>query len=77
MNKNFLLNNTYISIVIKKVLLFTLLITWSNLLNAQTCECKDYIYLNDTSGDEVHKFLVNSDGTLTEIFNPGGGPWYN
>ncbi|MEM1214876.1 MAG: hypothetical protein AAGJ82_04285 [Bacteroidota bacterium] len=38
------------------------------------CDCTEYIYLNEvTNGGLVHKFQVNSDGSLLEI----GAPWYN
>jgi len=43
---------------------------------AQNCECNEFIYLNDSRSPAVHKFQINSDGTLTEIFNSGGGIWY-
>jgi len=40
---------------------------------AQTCDCTEYIYLNDASATEnlVHKFEVQADGSLIEI----GSPW--
>ena len=44
-------------------------------LNEQTCdvgcECNEFIYLNDTGIDAVHKFRVEADNSLTEI----GAPW--
>ncbi|MBC6994261.1 SBBP repeat-containing protein [Neolewinella lacunae] len=36
-----------------------------------TCDCTDYIYLNDEDLDVVHKFRINGNGSLTEI----GSPW--
>ena len=45
-------------------------------VNAQSasCNCTEYIYLNEpTTGGAVHKFSVASDGSLTEI----GMPWFD
>jgi len=37
-----------------------------------TCDCAEYLYLNDTETGEVHKFSINSStGVITEI----GTPW--
>ncbi len=45
-------------------------------MNAQTCNCTEYIYLNDvSSGGKVHKFAVNSDGSVTEVIK-NGDAWY-
>ncbi|MEO0727185.1 MAG: SdrD B-like domain-containing protein [Bacteroidota bacterium] len=46
--------------------------SWS--LAGQTCDCTDYIYLNDEDFNVVHKFRVNSaDGSVMEI----GDPWFD
>ncbi len=43
---------------------------------AQSCNCVEYLYLNENSnGGKVHKYAINTDGTLTEIFNAGNA-WY-
>lgn len=76
MKKVFYLINVRLFTTIKKSLIFTLLISCSHLLIAQNCECNEFMYLNDTQGDAVHKFQVGSNGSLTEIFNSGGGIWY-
>ncbi|MBK8054983.1 MAG: hypothetical protein IPK35_17360 [Saprospiraceae bacterium] len=35
---------------------------------AGVCNCQEYIYLNEPSGGgKVHKYLVNADGSLTEV----------
>ena len=34
----------------------------------------EYIYLNEVTNDgAIHKYLVNSNGSLTEV----GSPWYD
>jgi len=38
------------------------------------CRCEEYIYLNDTKADAIHKFLIEPDGTLEEILN-GTNTW--
>ncbi len=44
---------------------------------AQTCDCTDYIYLNDTGLDYVEKFKV-TDSVLVEIGDAQNGmPWLN
>lgn len=43
-------------------------------IQSQSCNCTEYVYLNDTAGDATHKFIVNADGTLTELLN-GTTPW--
>lgn len=43
----------------------------SGRLACGSCNCKEYLYLNDTGLGEVHKFAVNADGSITEI----GSPW--
>ncbi|MCX6218565.1 hypothetical protein [Spirosoma sp.] len=40
-----------------------------------TCNCDEYIYLNEPGSRQVHKFRVESNGNLTEIL-VGGNPWY-
>jgi len=52
------------------LLLLCLLINQSK-ANAQSCSCTEYLYLNDVGTGEVHKFAVNTDGTITEV----GAPW--
>ena len=56
------------------VLLF---ITMSIETNAQSCDCTEYIYLNEPGADATLKFRVNADGTLTEVINPAtpNGHW--
>ena len=55
-------------------LILALGFSYSNSLNAQICDCNEYIYLNEPhSGGSVHKYLVNADGSLTEI----GSPWFD
>lgn len=46
-------------------------------LNAQSCDCTEYIYLNEPGADATLKFRVNADGSLTEIINPStpNGHW--
>lgn len=39
----------------------------------QTCDCAEYIYLNEPPSGSIHKYLVNADGSLTEI----GSPWFD
>ena len=56
------------------ILALALAILFCPSLNAQTCDCNEYIYLNEPhSGGSVHKYLINADGSLTEI----GSPWYD
>lgn len=38
------------------------------------CDCEEYIYLNDTQLEGVHKFLVVGD-TVSEVLAANGGPW--
>ncbi|MBK9490239.1 MAG: hypothetical protein IPO07_16785 [Haliscomenobacter sp.] len=45
-------------------------------LQAQSCNCKEYIYLNEPAEKSVLKFAVGSGTSLTQISAPGGGPWY-
>jgi len=42
--------------------------------NAQNCDCRDYIYVNDAQNNLVHKFEIdpNDQTVLTEI----GNPWF-
>ena len=50
--------------------LIAMLFVTSSSLSAQ-CNCQEYIYLNEVSGDgAIHKYIVNTDGTLTEISDP-------
>ncbi len=66
-----------------KLLFFTAVISMTTLFIVTSipdsvaqvgCECNEYVYLNETTtGGAVHKFLVNADGTFTEI----GSPWYD
>jgi len=39
----------------------------------QSCDCNEYIYLNEPTSASIHKYLVNTDGSLTEI----GAPWFD
>lgn len=42
----------------------------------QTCDCVDYLYVNDPALDITHKFTINPDGTIgPEIFSSGTTPW--
>ncbi|MEM6317577.1 MAG: SdrD B-like domain-containing protein [Bacteroidota bacterium] len=41
-----------------------------------TCDCKEYIYVNDEQEDLTHKFEINpTTGAITEIFSTGTTPW--
>jgi len=52
-------------------LIIAFLICSSSHLVAQvSCDCKEYLYLNDTETGEVHKFVINLDSSLTEVGNP-------
>ena len=42
--------------------------------NLQSCDCTDYIYLNDPSGNIVHKFAIPDDPT-SSTFHEVGSPW--
>ncbi len=47
-------------------------------LNAQSCSCTEYVYLNEVSnGGAVHKYAINADGSLTEVSGANGFPWYS
>jgi len=35
--------------------------------NLQTCNCNEYIYLNDVGTNETHKFKIDSVNGITEI----------
>ncbi len=40
------------------------------------CNCEEYIYLNEPDTDATLKFRINSDGSVTELFNQTtGGHW--
>ncbi len=57
-------------------LFFCFNIIFQTKLPAQ-CNCEEYIYLNEPeAGGKVHKFRVNPDGSVFEIFNTGGTTWY-
>ena len=44
--------------------------------DSASCDCNDYLYVNETrNGGRVHKYQVNSDGSLSEILI-SGNPWY-
>ena len=45
-------------------------------LNAQTCDCTEFIYLNEPSDGSVHKYSVAANGDLTEVGGQDGIPWY-
>ena len=60
------------AVIFKKVSLYLLFsVTFVGLVSAQECNCVEKLYLNDLFTDEVHKFDVNSDGSITEV----GIPW--
>lgn len=44
---------------------------------AQTCDCTEYVYLNEPNMDATLKFAINPDGSLTEVLNPSNpnGHW--
>ena len=43
-------------------------------LEAQICDCNEYVYLNETTtGGSVHKYLVNPNGSFSEV----GSPWFD
>ncbi len=55
-------------------LVFLLFFQTTVFAQAASCNCTEYIYLNEpTTGGAVHKFSVSTDGTLTEI----GMPWFD
>lgn len=39
------------------------------------CSCNEFIYLNEPGTSQVHKFKVESNGSLTEV-SVAGNPWY-
>lgn len=41
------------------------------LLRGQTCNCEEKLYVNDLNEQSVHKFTIETGGSLTEI----GSPW--
>lgn len=43
---------------------------------SQTCDCKEYVYLNEPGTGGIHKFRIEPDGSFTEIFSSGTNPWY-
>ena len=60
----------------KKVASVLLLVFFSmQKIQAQSCNCKEYIYLNEPTKQSVHKFQVGSNLLLNEI-TVGGKPWY-
>ena len=44
-------------------------------LQGQSCNCSEFIYLNEPNDNATLKFEVNPDGSLTEILSPTGGHW--
>jgi len=44
---------------------------------AQTCDCTDYIYLNDTGFDYIEKFQVTPSGLVEIGDSQNGMPWLN
>jgi len=61
--------NCNLFIITLCALIFCLFFVKSNTI-AQTCDCTDYIYINDPStAGPVHKFRIEADSTLTEIFS--------
>ncbi|SOD90663.1 hypothetical protein [Spirosoma fluviale] len=75
----------YLTSGLRGVTAFVLLLGLSLLVSYQsvgqvtstglTCNCNEYIYLNEPGSQQVHKFKVESNGNLTEIL-VGGNPWY-
>ena len=57
-----------------KILLFLfLLLPFIGIASNPSCQCTEYLYLNETTNNgAMHKFKINSDTTFTEI----GNPWY-
>ncbi|MEM9836270.1 MAG: hypothetical protein AAF828_07195 [Bacteroidota bacterium] len=43
-----------------------------SILRGQTCTCNDYLYLNERATNEIFKFRINDNGTVSEI----GSPWF-
>jgi len=59
-------------------LYFLLIVVYSQASIAQTCDCTEYLYLNEpTAGGAIHKFEVNTDGSLTEVAGANGMPWFD
>ena len=63
--------------IIKTILTALILIFCNHYTFSQTCNCTEYIYLNEILGAaQVHKFSIDPiDGSLTEVFN-NGNTWY-
>lgn len=57
------------------LVILLLIVISGSMLTAQTCDCKEYLYLNDTDeADDIHKFSIEpGTGALGEI----GSPWFD
>lgn len=65
------------SLLLRSVLFFLLTITTLS-IKGQDCNCVEYLYLNEpTGGGAIHKFIVNLDGSLTEVSGANGIPWFD
>jgi|GEM_PF-4279854 len=64
MKRKFLKNFAYLNFIGVIILL------QSNLGFSQNCTCSEYVYLNEPSSGSVHKYLVNTDGTLNPRCRP-------
>jgi len=51
------------------IVIFLFVITF-NSVNAQDCNCTEYLYVNGNFSSEIHKYAINADGSLTEIGVP-------
>jgi hypothetical protein len=59
------------------LLLIAVFIRPSQALNAQSCSCKEYIYLNEPAIGSILKFEVGAPIPLTMLTGANGGPyWY-
>lgn len=55
-----------------------LLLAMADALQAQPCNCSNYLYHNGADSNFVEKFKVNLDATLTESGDtPNGNAWVN
>ena len=57
---------------LKFLILFGVCFLFQSSLMSQTCDCKEYLYVNDPDSDGIHKFEISADGSLQEI----GNIWY-
>lgn len=76
--ENYIIQKTLspmLNLLSKAILLIPLILLLSTTQSmiSQDCSCNEYIYLNETEfqgNGRIHKYLVNSDSTVTEIGNP-------